>query len=298
MRLAAIIFVFAAFSRAACVAVAGDRITAADLAPAVPIFQTIDGAIPLGFAPLPGTQRILSNRELVLLAQKNGLKLEGLTSGVCVERIMKPIVRADLQAALIGALGVPDAELEIVEFSSQPVPPGQLEFQRSGLAPPSPANALAMWRGRLRYDGQHSVGIWAKVKVTVSARQFVAAEDIAAGTVIREDQIKETEARQFPFAEPAPAAIADIAGKVTRRRIAAGERIVSRALDVPKEVHSGEMVHVKVIDGTAVLSFDGVAEGAGRAGDSVWVHNPTSGKNFKAVVDGKGRVVVRPSSGD
>jgi flagella basal body P-ring formation protein FlgA len=298
MRIVTFIVMLAALARAGCVTVPADRITAADLVSAIPVFQTLDPTTPVGFAPFPGTQRVLSAHELVLFAQQHGLATDGITTSICVERLVQPISRSELQTALLAAIGIPEANLEIVEFSTQPVPPGHFEFKRSGLGTPVPGDAPVIWRGRLMYDGQHSISIWAKVKVTVTARRFVAAEAIPAGTVIRADQIKEIEAAQFPFSEPTPAAIGEITGKVARHSIAAGEKILTRALDHPKDVRPGEMVHVKVLDGPMALSFDAVAEGGGRTGDSIWVHNPTSGKKFRAVIEQQGRVVVRPASGD
>jgi flagella basal body P-ring formation protein FlgA len=85
---------------------------------------------------------------------------------------------------------------------------------------------------------------------------------------------------------------------VARRSIAAGEKIVTRSLDQPKDVRPGEMVHVQVLDGQMALSFDAVADGGGRTGDSIWVHNPASGKKFRAVIEKQGKVVVRPATGD
>jgi flagellar basal body P-ring formation protein FlgA len=297
MRIAALIAVFASLARAGCLAVPADRITVGDLATALPIFQALEPTTPFGFAPFPGTQRIVSAHELVLLAQQHNLSPDGLTASLCIERQVQPISADDLKSALLTAIGIPEANLELVEFSSQPVPPGRFEFKRSGLGTPGPADALVIWRGRLLYDGRHSISIWAKVRVTVNARRFVAAEAIAAGSVIRAEQVKEIESAQFPFSEPVPAAIGEIAGKVARRSLASGERIVTRSLEQPKDVRPGETVHVQVLDGATALSFDAVAEGGGRAGDSIWVHNPTGGKKFKAVIEKSGKVVVR-TSGD
>ncbi len=300
MKIVLLIAMLASAVHAACVAVSSDRIAAGDLASALAVFQTLDPTTQVGFTPLPGTQRILSAGELNLLAQRNGLVLDGIVSAICVERLVHPISRDDLQTALVAALGVPDAELELVEFSGQPVPAGRFEFQRSGLGKPATGlgDTPVLWRGRLLYDGQHSFAIWAKVRITVNGRQFVATEVIPTGGAIRAEQVKEVEARQFPFLEPAPAAVGEIVGKIARRNIGAGERFTMRVLETPKEVRSGETVHVRVVDGLTVLSFDAVAQGGGKTGDPIWVHNPASGKNFRAVIEQKGKVVVRTSPGN
>jgi len=301
MRIVLLIAILASVAHAAsvapaeCVAVSSDRITAGDLAAAIPAFQALNPATVAGFTPLPGTQRILSPGELNLVAQRNGLALNGIMSPICVQRLVHPITRSELQIALIATLGVPDAELEVVEFSGQEVPPGRFEFQRSGLGKPASGlgDAPVLWRGRLLYDGQHSFAICAKVRITVKKRQFVTTEAISAGVAIRAGQVKEIEARQFPFLELTPAAVGEIVGKITRRNIASGERIMLRVLETAKEVRSGDMVHVKVVDGLTVLSFDAIAQGGGKTCEPIWVHNPASGKNFRAVIEQKGKVVVR-----
>lgn len=300
MRIVLLVVMLGSAARAECVAVSSDRITVGDLAAAIPAFQKLNPAAPVGFTPLPGTQRILSPGELSLVAQRNGLTLDGIVSPLCVQRKVNPISRDELQTALIAALDVADAELELVEFSGQPVPPGRFEFPRSGLGKLAAGlgDTPVLWRGRLLYDGQRSMTIWAKVRITVVGRQFVATETIPAGIPIRADQVKEVHARQFPFLDPAPAALAEIVGKIARHNIAPGERILMRVLDAPKEVRSGESVHVKVVDGLTVLSFDAIAQGGGKTGDPIWVHNPASGKNFRAVIEQKGKVVVRTSPGD
>lgn len=188
MKLALILFSIAVSTDAGCISVSSDRIVAGDLREAVPLFETLDPGTPIGFTPLPGTQRILSSRELTLIAQRHGLALSTrlIIPSVCVERAVRSISREEMHDALVAALGVPDAELELLEFSEQPAPAGRLEFQRATLAKPSSeADAPVIWRGRLLYDGGRSVMVWAKVRITVDRTVLVASEDIAVGSVIR-----------------------------------------------------------------------------------------------------------------
>jgi flagella basal body P-ring formation protein FlgA len=301
MRTILILIVATAFTKAACIPIASDRIVARDLASAVAIFQTLDPGIPVGFAPVPGTQRILSGHELLVFAQRHGVMVGAgaVIPDLCVQREAHVISRDEMKAALLAALGVVDADLELLEFTSQPLPPGRLEFQRGTLNKPpvgAPDTPIT-WRGRLIYDEQHSAIVWAKVRITVTRPLIVAAQDIPAGTVVRPEQITIAIGRQFPF----PAASVDspesAVGKVARRSIIAGQRIVLEMLEDPKDVRRGEKVHVRVVDGLARLSFEGIAESAGKKGDSILVHNPSSGRNFRAVIEEKGKVVVRPSLG-
>ena len=297
MRLIPFLIPFAALAHAGCVAVPSDRLTAGELVEVAPILAALDPETTLGFAPLPGTRRIISVHELVLIARRHGILVSpgSVTEDICVERISSPLSREDILAALEAALGLQDATVELVEFSSEPLPHGRLEFSRAGLSKPphAVADAAVVWRGRLLYDGQHSFSVWAKVKIAVERRILVAAENIPAGSEIRPEQVKEAISPEFPFPIPPFTSPNDVAGKVARKNIAAGQRFAPVDLEEPKDVVKGGPVRVRVIDGLAVVSFDAVAEASGKKGDTILVHNPSSGRNFRAVVEEKGKAVVQ-----
>jgi flagella basal body P-ring formation protein FlgA len=302
MRTMLLLSVAWALARADCVPVSSDRILAGTLSDAVPFLRQLNAETPLGFSPLPGTQRIFSPRELALIAESHGLSVTtsgGALPSVCVERAVRPISTEQMNAALLTGLSRPDADLELVEFSRQPVPDGKLEFKRAGLnRPPLQApDAAVLWTGRLIYDERRSVMVWAKVKISVYQTLLVAAEDIAAGTVIAAQAITEIHERQFPFVEPSPATRADIIGKRVRRLIPAGQKFSPGSLEQAKDIFTGDQVRVSVIDGSTTLSLDAIAQSSGTRGESILVHNPSSGKNFHAVIEEKGRVTVRSSPG-
>ncbi len=300
MKLVLILLAVAVSACAGCITVSSDRIVAGDLREAVPILETLDPQTPIGFTPLPGTQRTLSSRELTLIAQRHGLATPGLViSSVCVERSVRPISREEMHDALIAGLGMPDAELELLEFSNQPAPRGRLEFQRATLTkPPAEAtDAPVTWRGKLVYDGGRSVMVWAKVRITVDRAVLEASEDIAVGSIIRANQIKEVHHRRFPVPAASTSIQDAIIGKVARRNIPAGSEFIASALGEVKDINQGEKVQVNVIDGLASLSLEAIAESSGRKGESILVHNPSTGKNFRAIVEDRGKVVVKSSPG-
>ena len=282
-----------------CVAVNSSRIFARELTGAVPAFRGMDPETVIGFTPLPGVQRVLSARELQAFAQRAGLSLDTPIPAVCVERSVRPIELPDLQATLGAAVGAMDARLEIVDYSKTLVPPGHLEFPITGLNKP-PADApdtAVIWRGRLVYDGDRSMAIWAKTRITVERPALVATEQIGAGTTIRPEQFKMTHILQFPLAAVTPDTAAEVVGRTARRTILAGQAIFAEYLTTPRDVAAGERVHVRVVDGLAALSLEAIAQSAGSKGDFVTVRNPASGKTFRGTVEDKGKVVVRSSEG-
>ena len=298
MKLICILVSLAIMSRAECIPIAHGKIVARDLAGAVPGFSSLDPETVIGFAPAPGVQRVLSSREVLMIARRQGLETEGTMPSVCVERAVQPISRDEINAALVKLL-VADARLEIFGFSNQGVPPGRLEFAIAGLNKP-PADkpeAPVIWRGRLVYDDDRSMAVWAKVSITVQRSAVVAAERIQAGTTIRPEQLKVNQTVQFPFAIPPLDLISQVAGRVARQNIPAGQRIAPASLAEPTEVLQGERVRVRVVDGLAVLSLEAIAQSAGSRGDAIQVLNPATGKSFRGVVEDKGKVMVRPSEG-
>ena len=300
MKTFVLAMIAALLANADCIAVRSDRVVAGNLAAVVPQFQTLDPATPVAFTPLPGTRRTISSRELRIVAQRNGVSAPDVMQSVCIERETSPIDRASLENALRESLAVPDATLELIDYSNQPVPEGRFEFRPSALskAPSANPEAGAIWRGRVVYDGGRSLAIWAKVRVTVDRVVFVAAEEIAAGAVIRTDQVRSNVVKQAIPLDPSVASLDEIVGKIARRKLGAGQRLMPALLDQPREVLKGSPVHVRVIDGMASLSFEAVAEASGNTGESILVHNPASGQNFRAVIEGKGQVIVRSGGGE
>ena len=284
-------------SPAACLTVPSSQILARDLAPAIPSFRALDPETLIGFAPFPGTVRVLSSHDVVLIGHRFGLVFPPgeAAPSACVERMLQHLSEPEMMAALRTALDIEGATLEILEMSNQPVPPGRLEFQRTFLSRP-PVNAPqtpVIWRGKLIFDDQRSLMLWAKVRISVEHEIFLARETIPKGAVIRADQVAIDHIRQFPSIELTSNSPFTIAGKIARRTLPAGQPIVAEALDDLKDVFRGERVHVQATDGGASIRFDAIAQSSGQKGEVILVHNPWSGKDFRALIEGRQHVLVR-----
>jgi flagella basal body P-ring formation protein FlgA len=299
MRTLAIFAVFAGLARSACIAVPSSRILARDLSSAIPLFQALDPDTIIGFAPFPGTVRVFSSRDVVLTGRTYGLAFPSgeVAPSVCVERVIRHLSPEEVKAALLTALGIANARLEVLEFSNQPLPPGQLAFQRTLLNRPPGNNPQTpvVWRGKLLFDDQRSLAVWAKVRISVEREIFLATETIPKGAVIRRDQVASTRIRQFPSLQPSSSLPLAVVGKVARRTLAAGQPIVAQDLDIFKDVLRGATVHVQAIDGGASIRFDAIAEASGQKGEIIMVHNPSSGRSFRARIEDRDQVVVRGS---
>ena len=278
-----------------CIAVSTDRIRAGELAVVQPLLSSLDPDLPLGFAPLPGTRRVLSGREISALAKRYGLASNEPLQSICVERGSAPISASELKTVLEAALGIDGARLELLDFSRQPLPGGRLEFQINELSSPPAGNPEipVIWRGRLLYDGRHSIAVWAKARISSERAVVVATDNLMAGTEIRLEQIRMTRRLEFPLATPALDSPDKVVGKIVYRSVRAGQPIPVVAVGEPSEIAKGDKVQVRVMDGSAHILFEALAVSSGRTGDVISLRNPANGKIFRAVVAEKGKAVVR-----
>src|SRR5947209_1590840 len=180
-------------ARTACVTVTGPQILTRDLARVNPIFESLQPDQAILFAPAPGTQRTVSTRELDRIAKRLGIAdLDtGSLASVCFERSVELLAPSKIRSAMAATLGIPEEQIEIVDFSRFRVPEGAVEFPRAGLEPPnmSRPDAPAFWRGRVIYDHGRSVTVWAKVKVWIETPVLVTTVAIPSGQVIQADQV-------------------------------------------------------------------------------------------------------------
>jgi flagella basal body P-ring formation protein FlgA len=272
-----------------CVAVEGDRITAGDLARALPAFSSIPADTELGYAPLPGVRRYFHTPELRRLGLRHQVELPE-DAEICVEHAMEALEPERVVKAMRQALENPEARIEIVELNRYPIPHGELEFSRANL--PFDAAGVVIWRGVVRFAGGRKFGIWASVKLRVPGVRVVATEKLAAGHAIQANQVKQEVCEVYPALSAAPPSVEAVAGASPHNPVAAGESITASMIEAPKEVERGDVVQVEVHSGAALLKLEGRAESAGRHGDPIKVHTLVNGKSFSARVAGKDRVVV------
>jgi flagella basal body P-ring formation protein FlgA len=281
------------------VAPGSDHILARDLAAAFPPLAAVAPDTEIAVAPAPGAVRVFRVPDLRLLAMRFHLDGPDADGPICLERPVAPLDLSRLLAAMRRSL--PEARIEILDYSRQPVPAGEIELPVSGLhAPPigTPAKP-ALWNGAVIYAGTRRFAIWATVNVRVTAPRILAVADLRPGQPIVTAQLAAETREEFPSAAPFARSVDRVVGWWPRLIIRAGSPIRTDQLEQPKEVMRGETVHVEVRNGAARIELDAVAEASGSAGESIPLLNRSSGKRFRGRVEGKGRVSVdvAPNSG-
>jgi flagella basal body P-ring formation protein FlgA len=277
----------ATFALGACLAVgpASDQVLAGDLAAAAPEWSAIPADTPLALAPAPGVQRVFHLPELRRMALRWNLAAPP-GHEICVTRPSAVSDSAELLAAMRRTL--PDARIEIVDFSRQPAPQGEIEFPLAAL---HQSNGGAFWTGYVKYGGRQRFALWARVKVLAAVTRVIAAEDLKPGRALEASALRLDSREEFP--DPGYAArIEDIAGKVSRRSIAAGTPLRVEWLEPPKAVTRGDAVQVEIVSGAAHLKLEGLALSSGAVGDSILVLNPDSRRQFRARIQSPGKVLV------
>lgn len=277
-----------AFALVGCLAAnpASDHIAAADLAPQFPAMSTLPPDIVVAIAPAPGVTRIFRLPELRTIASRFHLAAAP-ESEICVVRPVSALDPARLLRAMQASL--PAARIDILDFSRQGAPQGEIEFPTAGLRR---IQEDGMWTGYVRYAGNRRFVIWAKVKIAVLVARVIASADLPVGIPIEAGQVTAVTREEFPHTEAFPAQVEDVIGKVPRAAIRAGAVLRADQLDRPREVLRGDTVLVEVKDGAASLKLEATAEASGALGDLISLENPVSHKRFRGRVEGPGRVSV------
>jgi len=282
----------ALFALSTCLAVgpASDHIVARDLDPALPGLADAGGETPVSLAPAPGVPRLFGFAELRRLGARFQLAGEPVRE-ICFERPVSPPDPARLLAAMRRQL--PEARIEILDYSRAPAPEGDLDFPLAGVRC---GTSDQLWSGSVRYAASRRFYVWARVRVVVRASRVVAAQDLHPGPAIAAEQLRVETREELLSAGGYAGSLESVAGRAARLPIRAGAAIRLDWLTAPQDVVRGDRVVVEVYNGGAYLRFEAAAEASGTVGAVIPVTNPVSKKRFPARVEGKDRVSVGKGS--
>lgn len=283
-----------------CLEVATPSVQAADLAAAWSAFAQLPPEQQILPAPRPGVRRQLSPAEVARIAARFGLSGTP-PSGICLERASRTLNPDDLLSALRAAWtaagGSTGARITLEDFSQLRVPEGALEFG------PPPARAATAcragqpfsWRGRLLYDRNQSLPVWAIVRIEAPQPFLVFRRSLPAGAVLRPEDLEQ---QIIPCGLPGaqePAAPEAAAGRRLRAAVRAGEPVRSVLLAPVREVDRGDTVAVR-LEGLEHVSIRAIALSGGRYGERIILANPLNGARFQASVSGPGQALIAKES--
>jgi flagella basal body P-ring formation protein FlgA len=277
-----------------CLPVQGDRILVSDLVQVVPGFAGIPSDDSLGYAPVPGTRRMLSGASLQAFAKNKGVTIDGAPD-ICIVRQMTAIKPEEILEAMRNSWSGADVHIELISWIPSEAPVGKLVFPRSGLlsaSSPGKQSIESGWRGYVLYGNNQRFAVSARARVLTNTTRVIASKDIAPGTIIAEDQLRTENCEGCAIDDRAAHNVEEVIGLTSRISIHAGSAILKNEVNRPPDVSKGDLVKVEV-PGVAHLIFEGRAESSGIVGSTVAVRNLTSGKDFRAQVTGPKKVCVQ-----
>jgi flagella basal body P-ring formation protein FlgA len=277
----------AAFAISGCLAVgaSSDHVLAGDLAVRFPEWAVVPAATTLGLTPAPGAERVLRVLELRRMAERWNVT-PAPERDICVTRPAAPVTPVRYLSAMKKEL--PEASIELLDFSRMPAPEGELVFPAAGLRQSASGG---YWNGYITYGERHRFVLWARVKVTMKVARVVAVSDLKAGQALDGNTVR-LETRDAIPATGYLTTLEETVGKVPRRSVAAGAALRAEWLEAAKAVLRGDTVEVEAVHGAAHLTLEGIAEASGALGDLIAVRNPVSRQLFQARVTAKGRVLA------
>lgn len=279
-----------------CLEVAGPFVRAGELARAAASFSVLPPDQEVLPSPKPGVQRTLTALEVERIAATAGLPV-GPQPGLCIERRAHPIDPDELLQALrqawIAAGGGADATIELAGYVKLRVPEGRLEFGPPPAATVEAcrANLPVTWRGRIRYDRNQSVPVWASVNIRSPMTVLVFRRNLAAGSVLSEEDVLNTTLTCGLPADGAPLVTADVAGRRLRAAVREGQLVRPPLLATAREIARGDHVEVGIAGLDHVL-IRAVAVTGGRQGERVVLENPLNKARFRASVTGPKRAMI------
>ncbi len=276
-----------------CRAIRGDQIVGEDLARALPVFSRIPRDAVISNSPAPGGQRNFVWPELRRIGKEFNVEVPP-NSRTCFAWETRPMAEEEVRAAIRETLHSEDARIDILALSQAKVPIGKLVFPLPGLSASTNVDVATpiTWRGEMIYNSSHKFTVWARVRISASMTRVVARELLLPGQAVTADRVKLETLDDFPLRNNLARNLEDVVGQAPLRAIRPGAAVLLSDLRQPLQVRRGDSVLVTAVSGAAQLKMEAVAEDSGKQGDTISLRNPSSGKTFRARVEGRDQALV------
>lgn len=276
-----------ALSAGECIVVDSENVRARDLAVEFPLFARLNPDLVVYRLPSPGLKAFLPARQLIGSLGPIGAGWVPPPSA-CVQWRMEELDVDAAVRAMKASIGSQEVSIRVVESIAEKVPVGVLDFPLSGRRL---QGSVFHWRGSVKYGAGWDYPVWVKAEIKSLAPRIVATAAIRSGEKIGPQNVAVEERMTVP-SDDYPAALDQVLGKIAKHSVSAGHEFRLRDLGAEPDVLRGELVDVEVRSGGLRLFFSAKAQASGVTGELISVRNPSSNRDFKAVVDGKGRVVL------
>ncbi len=273
-----------------CHKVEGDRILAQDLTLAEPRLTIADGEQALAYSPEPGATRVFWPAELARIALRSGSEGQTTFSAICFERKTRLLQDTEILDA-IRVWAPNEAKIELLDRSQQAVPVGPLVIPKPAEGASRTATSTLL-RGYVLYGNARRYPVWVRAHIHVDQIVITVKADIPAGAEVLPEQVSLERRESGIGGLELASRIDQVAGQISLKHLRPGDAIALSSVQKPRQVNPGSMVNVEVRDGATRLVLKGLAVSGGRTGDVISIRNLSSGKAFRALVNGDDSVLV------
>ena len=287
-------FLLALSAPPACHPIQSEMVLARDLAAVVPGFARVAGDFHLGYVPSSGAPRIFRSADLQRVAKNQGVEILDLPDVCFALQTLIPQpedIRTALRETLADVPGITTARIEVSASSQHPAPLGKLIFPRTGMQQASGSQPEILWRGFVHH-ADSDFPVWARVRIIANMTRVVATVNIPSGKPIQKNQVRLESCEDSLLDEATARNLDGVVGYVPKSLLRAYLPIRKTQLASLPEVAKGDLVDVEVFAGAARLVVKGKAQSDGFKGSTILVRNLSSGKDFRARVTGKNKVIV------
>ncbi|MBN8733425.1 MAG: flagella basal body P-ring formation protein FlgA [Acidobacteria bacterium] len=293
---AAALLIAATLSAAAdCLPVPGDRITLADLAPALPAAALDDPARHVGFAPRPGVRRTLLFREWA----GSRPRLTGEPFELCVIGESRPLTPEAVRAALLQSFAASNTrpDIDIDELPRGSVPAGTIHFPEANLraARPNPRSGLVQLNGHVLHGSDPArplrFPIWVRARIEADLSQVELSCALEMGDELTAACLRTATVRGYPFAATnSSTGQAAFLGRTARRGLAAGTPVQEPLFHPRQDVRPRQEVSLLVRCGQAALRLKATSQSGGAVGETVTIRVEGSRHALRARITSPGAV--------
>ncbi len=277
-----------------CLAVEDEKILASHLADRIVAMKQIKEDTVFGFTPKYGVRRVIPGFEIAAFARKYGVAIP-VEKEICVIRSSRKLTEEEIMQSLFNVVreiaGTEDVEIKLLDYSRQELPYGEIKFLKSNWNRIEREDAV-FWRGVIPTHPSSNVPFWVKARITVLRDVVSAVRDLDAGSYITPDTFSVRKSMLGLMSTFPASGAHEVVGRISMRKISAGDMIFMRNLRSPQEVFTGEVVEVSIRKGMLHLQLEAKAESSGRRGERIILRNPVSGKRFEARVTGVRQAMV------
>lgn len=243
----------------------------------------------LGPGPAPGGQIVVEASQLAYIARRYGVSLQADSGAerAILDRPGRPATEAEVMAPLRLALvtaGQPnDADISLTGFTPPTVPAdGAFSADVSSLQVDPVQHRFS---ALLTINGptMDPISVPLAGRVEAVEQVVVAAESLAAGTILQLDELRLSSVRVSRLPKDPVRRIGDAVGLAVRDPVAADQAIPRDELGQPTLVRKGAHVVMRLDGPGLALTGEAVALETGGRGDVIRVQNP----NSRAVLQGQ-----------